>query len=706
MTTRHSILRTAVTTAAAAGLLGTVLSAQSAPAAPGPAGRVAGPGQPQTAAPAPGGTRGAAAQPVITPKAPPPSRIADAAMSGDTAAVQRLIRQKLDVNAPQPDGATALHWAVYRNDAAMADLLIAARANVKAPNMAGVTPLGMASLYGYATMIDKLLKAGADAKEIGPNGETTVMLAARNGNPDALKVLIEAGADVNARERLRGTTALMWAAEQKKPDAVKVLLAAGADHSAKSGGAGLPRRYMANKINVRTLEQAQDRRRRAAAAGRTYNEQLAIDQKEGRDLGGQRGLAEQLGPDGLPLARQVPRQAPPAAAAAGAAGAQPAAGGAAGAPAAAGRGRGAGPAGAAGAAAAGRAGQAPATDPDADDSEVIVAGLVGGGSGGLTPLVFAAREGDIASAKLLLDAGAKINQTTEYGWTPLLTAVNNRNYKMAEFLLAQGADPNLANKGGWTPLYLATDNRNIEGGDYPVPKPDMDHLDIIKLLLAKGANPNIKVKDDTLTRTIFTMQWFFEDGATPFIRAAQSSDTVLMKLLLEHGADPKAATANGDNAMTASSGIGWVEGVTYERSKEENYEAMKMLLDLGIDQNYANSEGRTSLMGAAMKGRPEVIQLLVDRGAKLDTYDKGSRDTDKVGSAAAGHVWQAIDYAEGLVRVGVQSAVFRTEAAQLIRKLMAERNLPAPPVERNILSVCVVALCQGIPMPKEPVPQQ
>jgi hypothetical protein len=96
-----------------------------------------------------------------------------------------------------------------------------------------------------------------------------------------------------------------------------------------------------------------------------------------------------------------------------------------------------------------------------------------------------------------------------------------------------------------------------------------------------------------------------------------------------------------------------------------------------------------------MKGRPDVIQMLVERGAKLETHDKGNRDTDKVSSAAAGKTWQAIDYAEGLVRVGVQSAVTRPEAAALIRKLMAERNIPAPPVERTILSVCVVQICQG-----------
>jgi uncharacterized protein len=629
------------------------------------------------------------------------SDVADAAQKGDRAAVQKLILQKADVNAPQVDGATALHWAIYRQDFELADALIRAGANVKAANRTGATPLAMAALYGNAPLIDRLIKAGADAKQKGPNGETMLMFAARNGNPQAIQVLLEAGAEVNARETIRGTTALMWAIEQKHPEAVKVLLAGGADHSAKSGGAGLPRNYMANRVNLRAVELAQDRRRRAAAAGITYDEQLTIDQKSGREVGGQRGLAQALGPDGNPLpgGRQGGAGAPAAATPSPTQTPAPATPPAAPSPTAEPGGRQAPGAPSAAAAAAGRgraAGAAqPEQEPDDDDNEVVIAGLVGSGGGGLTPLIFAAREGDLESAKLLIEAGAPINQVTEYGWTPLLTAVNNRNYQLAKYLLDKGADPNIANKGGWTPLYLATDNRNIEGGDYPVPKGDMDHLEIIRALLEKGADPNKKVKDNTLTRTIFTMQWFFEDGATPFIRAAQSSDTALMKLLLEYKADPKAVTTLGDNAMTVSGGIGWVEGVTYERSTKENFEAMKMLLDLGLDPNHANNEGRTPLMGAAMKGRPDVIQLLVERGARLETHDKGNRDTDKVSSAAAGKTWQAIDYAEGLVRVGVQSAVVRPEAAALIRKLMAERNLPAPPIDRTILSVCVVALCQG-----------
>ena len=277
------------------------------------------------------------------PRAAGRSDVADAAMNGDRQAVTRLLRQKADVNAPQVDGATALHWAVYRDDLELAGTLLTAKANVAAANRVGMTPLAMAALYGNPAMIDRLLKAGADAKALTPNGETMLMLAARNGNPQAVKLLVEAGADVNARERLRGTTALMWAASQRHPEAVKMLVAAGADVGAKSAGAGLPRNYMANRVNLRAVAASQERRRRAAAAGITYEEQLALDQKQGRDLGGQRGLAQALGPDGSAACgpRRCARRerdaagrspAPPAAAAAPAAAAP------------AGRGRGAGPA--------------------------------------------------------------------------------------------------------------------------------------------------------------------------------------------------------------------------------------------------------------------------------------------------------------------------------------------------------------------------
>jgi len=599
------------------------------------------------------------------------SDVADAVMKGDTAALRTLLQTKADVNAPQIDGATALHWAVYRDDLTAADLLIAAGANVAAANREGFTPLALGSLYGSAPMIERLLKAGADAKRRLANGETMLMLAARNGNPQAIKLLAAAGADINAKENLRGTTALMWAAEQRHPAAVKMLLEVGADFSAKSGPAGLPRNYMAPRVNTTAVKEAQRRYADAIAAGRTYEQQLEWEVAHGAKINiGFRGVLNNRRTDlqGAPAAGQ-----PDAAA--------PSPGGAPGAPAST--------------AAPAQAPPAAEPPPDAfDDTDVIVAGLVGTGGGGLTALVFAAREGDLESARTLLDAGADVNQTTEYGWTPLLTATNNRHYRLAEYLIERGANPNIANNGGWTPLYLATDNRNIEGGDYPVPKPDLDHLDFIKFLLAHDADPNARAKDNTLTRTIFTMQWFYEAGATPFIRAAQSSDTVLMQLLLDYGADLFLVTDNGDSALTACGGIGWVEGVTYERSAKENVEAMRMLLDLGLDPNWANREGRTALMGAALKGRNDVVTMLVERGARLETRDGGSRDTDTNVSAISGHTWQALDYADGLVRVGVQSAVPRPGTAALLRKMMADRGLPFPPPNRVIESICVVEMCQ------------
>jgi hypothetical protein len=181
------------------------------------------------------------------------------------------------------------------------------------------------------------------------------------------------------------------------------------------------------------------------------------------------------------------------------------------------------------------------------------------------------------------------------------------------------------------------------------------------------------------------MQWLYEDGATPFLRAAQSGDVVLMKLLLAHGADPKIATANNVTALAVAAGIGWVEGVTYEWSPEQNLEAVQLCLDLGLDPNTADDLGRAALHGAAHKGRNAVVQLLVDHGANLEAHDNGSRDT--IDGPLKGQTWIPLHYSQGLVRVGVQSAIPHPETEAFIKKMMREKGLPIPP-DIN-LSICV-----------------
>ena len=181
-------------------------------------------------------------------------------------------------------------------------------------------------------------------------------------------------------------------------------------------------------------------------------------------------------------------------------------------------------------------------------------------------------------------------------------------YLLGKYLIERGANPNLANKGGWTPLYLATDNRNIERGDYPVRLGDMNDLEYIKLLLAKGANVNARMIDSTETRTVFTNQWLDERGATAFLRASQSGDIELMKLLLDRGADPKIATDLKIDALQVAAGIGWVEGITYEHSTEETIQAVKLLLDLGLDPK----SGRDLLeVGEGVEGLFSVAQTLL-----------------------------------------------------------------------------------------------
>ena len=169
---------------------------------------------------------------VVSTSAAP--KLVDAIKTGDKATALTLLQQKADVNAPEPDGTTAIAWAVRQDDLEMADRLIRAGADVKAANRYGVTPLSLACINGNAPMIEKLLKAGADANAPGLEDETPLMTVARTGSVDAAKVLLAHGAKVDARESWHGETALMWAAAQKHPAMLSALIAAGADVNALS----------------------------------------------------------------------------------------------------------------------------------------------------------------------------------------------------------------------------------------------------------------------------------------------------------------------------------------------------------------------------------------------------------------------------------------------------------------------------------------
>jgi len=161
-------------------------------------------------------------------------RLVGAAKARDREAVRSLLKQHVDVNTPQPDGATALSWAAYHDDLELTDLLIASGANVNAANDYAATPLMLACTNGSADMVNRLLKAGANPNAAAWSGETVLMTCARTGNVETVKALLASGADVNAADKRQGNTALMWAVAQKHADIVRVLIEHKADVHART----------------------------------------------------------------------------------------------------------------------------------------------------------------------------------------------------------------------------------------------------------------------------------------------------------------------------------------------------------------------------------------------------------------------------------------------------------------------------------------
>lgn len=429
-------------------------------------------------------------------------RLIEAVKNQNRDAVRALLKQKIDVKATQPDGATALHWAAYRNDQETADLLLRAGASVNAQNDLGATPLWLACVNGNAAMIDRLLRAGANPNASLVEGETPLMTAARTGNVEVVKLLLASGADVNAKERSRNQTALMWATTQQHTEVVRALVENGADVQARS----------------------ESRSRRINTGGQ----------------GG--GVDDRYNPPGVRNEEQ----------------------------------------------------------------------------GGYTPLLFAAQQGGIETARVLLDAGANVNDTAPNGASALVVAAHSDRGALAAFLLDKGADPNAAG-AGYTALHAA-----ILRGD----------SELVKTLLARGADPNLQVMKGTPVRRAST-DWALNStwiGGTPFWLAAKFADAGMMRGLASGGANPLTGMEDGTTPLIAAignglgdrraRGVGQNAPVSDPEAERGVLEAVTVAVELGGDVNAATSAGDTALHSAASAGLTSVVQFLVDKGAKLDAKNK------------------------------------------------------------------------------------
>jgi ankyrin repeat protein len=244
--------------------------------------------------------------------------------------------------------------------------------------------------------------------------------------------------------------------------------------------------------------------------------------------------------------------------------------------------------------------------------------------GGFTAFLFTAREGDIDTAKVMLDAGLDINQTDIDGTSGLVVAIMNKHYTFAKFLLDRGADPNVTDDKGRAALYAAVDIRNEDWSAMPTRKLEDTYpsTDLMKAILARGG----KV-DSHLTKPLpghsgmDSGDTTLDEGTTPLMRAARSGDAVTMRILLEAGADPSIKTKEGNTALLFAAGVGYRDKFT-TGAESEALEALKLCVDRGMDPNQANSRGETALHGAASRGADTIVQFLAAHGAKLDAKTK------------------------------------------------------------------------------------
>jgi ankyrin repeat protein len=461
--------------------------------------------------------------------ATPKSDVADAAMRGDQAAVRSLIQKKADVNAPQIDGTTALHWAVQADDPELVNLLIRNGAKVSIANIAGATPIQLAALNGSAVLLDRLIAAGADPNApLTRSGDTALMIASRTGKVDAVRVLLDRGAEVNAQETWGGTSALMWAVSEKHPDVAKLLLERGADVNARS--------YYV-----------------PSASGRGFEGTTPVAQKPGKEF-------EEFA------------------------------------------------------------------------------------SGWLTPLMFAARENGLESARLLVKAGADLDAQSGDGKDALSLALFDGSYDVADFLIDSHANVNQKDAQRFTPLFWAGDRRNMETAPNFPWMETRDPLPLIKKLLDAGADANALINSTPRAR--------MREGsprlvyATSLMRAALAGDVELARLLLAHGANPRIISKDRETTLMAACGTGFINGYHRQRSPADRLELVKLLIGSGEDVNAADNYGITPLMVAANLGDIEIVKYLISKGADLGAHDLGKKNDGAFGSSV--EPLMPVDYAIGV----------------------------------------------------------
>lgn len=254
--------------------------------------------------------------------------------------------------------------------------------------------------------------------------------------------------------------------------------------------------------------------------------------------------------------------------------------------------------------------------------------------GGMTPLLYAARHDHVEVAKRLIAAGADVNAKEANGIWPLLMAISNNNMTIARYLLEHGSNVNGQDWYGRSPLWEAVNVRNLYVHNATF-KNGIDRrpvLELIRALLAAGADVNARTKEtppfrNHLLEITGSLEWVDFTGQTPFLTAALAGDVTVMKLLLEHGANPRIDTYQGTSPLMAAAGVNWVLAQTWTESPDQLLEAVKLCVDLGMDVNQANSMGITALHGAANRGSDDIIRFLVARGANLTAQDKEHRST-------------------------------------------------------------------------------